>query len=180
MKKTLALLALSVFLFASCSKDDVDELPPATQTGANTFGAKLDGGLWVPRQFSLGTGTILEARLNGTNGFFINARDFSSSPTEKEFEIYIASMTGPGTYLLNQNTSRFPYQSASYGYYLIRKFMPLNEWLTSSQFTGRVDITKFDQAAKIVSGTFEFTAGSVDSTASPITVSEGRFDVIYQ
>ena len=37
------ILIVSVILsFTACSKDVV-ELPPATQTGENTFGAKLDG-----------------------------------------------------------------------------------------------------------------------------------------
>ena len=50
MKKILLLLTLSI-LFACCNKEDtptptpnpVSQLPPATQTGANTFGCLLDG-----------------------------------------------------------------------------------------------------------------------------------------
>ena len=174
----LALFALAVF--SGCKKD-IDELPPATETGANTFGAKVDGELWVPQKFGIApTAPILEARYGGNNSVFINARNFSSSPTETEFEIHIKNFTGTGTYQLNQATNKYPYENASYGYFIKRKFMPLNDWITSNQFTGTVVITKYDIANKIISGTFAFTAGSTDNTAEPLKVTEGRFDVKIQ
>ncbi|MBK8748949.1 MAG: hypothetical protein IPM04_14255 [Saprospiraceae bacterium] len=40
----------ALFLFVACKKE-VEELPPATQTGANTFGAKVDGQFWVAKGF---------------------------------------------------------------------------------------------------------------------------------
>ena len=106
------LLLCSLFLFASCKKD-IDELPAATQTGANTFGAKLNGENWVPQKFGIvSTSPILEARYAGNNSVFINARDFSASPTETEFEIYLKGITGPGTFQLNQATAKYPDESA--------------------------------------------------------------------
>jgi hypothetical protein len=40
-----------------------------------------------------------------------------------------------------------------------------------------VVVTRFDTVNNIISGTFDFTAGSIDNTADPITVTEGRFDI---
>jgi hypothetical protein len=178
--KNIFPLICCLFLLASCKKE-VDELPAPSDTGANTFGLKLNGEFWVPQKFGIvPTASILEARFSGTGGLFINARNFSSSPTETEFEIYLKDVSGPGTYPLNQPTQNYPNQQASYAYYIKRRFMPLNEWITSDRFTGSVTITKFDKVAHIVSGSFEFTAGSVDGTADPITVTEGRFDVQLQ
>jgi hypothetical protein len=111
---------------------------------------------------------------------FINARNFSSSPTEKEFEIYIQNITGTGVFQFNQNTGKYPNHSGSYAYYIKRKFMPLGEWITDTQYTGSITVTRFDTVNQIVSGTFEFTAESTDHTADPITVTEGRFDVKVQ
>jgi hypothetical protein len=174
------LFLLSLFILASCKKD-VDELPPATQTGANTFGAKLDGSLWIPRDFGIApTAPILEARYAGDHSIFINARDFSSSPTETEFEIYLKNITGPGLVQLNQLTDKYPNHTASYGLYSKRKFMPLNDWITGPQHTGTVNVTRLDTLNHIISGTFEFSAKSTDNTADPITVTEGRFDVKIQ
>jgi len=56
----------------------------------------------------------------------------------------------------------------------------LNEWITGPEYTGSVTITKLDTENHIASGQFEFTAGSIDSSASPVTVTEGRFDVKLQ
>ena len=45
-------LVLSLLLLSGCQKADpapVDLLPPATQTGANTFGCLLSGQPWTPR-----------------------------------------------------------------------------------------------------------------------------------
>jgi hypothetical protein len=177
--KNIFFFALTLFLFTSCKKD-IDALPEATQTGANTFGAKLNGEFWGPQKGIINNVPIVEARYTGTGGVFINARNFKSSPTETEFEIYIASISAPATFLLNQNTDIYPNQNASYGYYIKRKIIPEGEWITSSLHTGSVTITRYDTANKIISGTFEFTAGSIDNSADAITVTEGRFDVKVQ
>jgi hypothetical protein len=174
------LLLCSLFLFASCKKD-IDELPAATQTGANTFGAKLNGENWVPQKFGIvSTSPILEARYAGNNSVFINARDFSASPTETEFEIYLKGITGPGTFQLNQATAKYPDESASYGLYTKSKFMPVHDWITTPQYTGSVVVTRFDTVNHIISGTFAFSAASIDNSADPIQVTDGRFDVTIQ
>lgn len=181
MKIFLVVLA-SALVLISCKKD-VESLPDPTQTGANTFGAKLDGEFWVPQKFGIApTAPILEARYSGNNSVFVNARNFSSSPTETEFEIYLRNITetGTGTILLNQQTNKYPQEIASYGYFIKRKFMPLGEWITGAQHTGSVTISRLDTVNNIISGTFQFTAASTDNTADPIVVSEGRFDVKIQ
>jgi hypothetical protein len=179
MKKPLFFLLLITGL-VSCKKN-VTDLPAATQTGANTFGAKLNGVLWVPQKFGVAPSTaILEARYTGNNAVVINARNFASEPKEYEFEIFLGNVTAPGTVTLNQNTGHYPDQTASYAYYIERQGMPLNEWITSTQYTGQVTVTKLDVPNHIVSGTFEFKAGSIDSTGNPVTVTEGRFDVTLQ
>ena len=178
--KNVLFLFTALVLFSGCKKS-IDALPEATQTGANTFGLKLNGNYWVPQHFGVtSTGTLLEARFTGTGDFVLNARNFASEPKESEFEIYIKNLNATGTYQLNQNTAVYPNQSASYAYYIKREINPLNQWITGSSYTGTVTITKRDTVNHIVSGTFEFTAGSIDSSASPITVSDGRFDVTTQ
>lgn len=179
MKKILA-VALAFSALVSCKKE-ITELPPATQTGANTFGATVAGELWTPQGFGVAaTAPILEARFGGPTSVFINARNFGSSPTETEFEIYLKNIVAPGTYLLNQNTGKYPDQTASYGYYIKRRFNPLNEYITSASHTGKVEVTRYDVANKIISGTFEFTAADQDDASQTVTVTEGRFDVTIQ
>ncbi len=176
MKKGATILLISLLSFA-CKKK-IDELPPITQTGANSFGAKVDGQLWIPQRFGMiNASNLLEARLLGDN-FYITAQNFASSPNETEFDIAIIGLTTTGTYNLNSNTSH-PNSNYSYAYYEKRKLSPLFQYITSSTYTGAVNISRFDTAARIVSGTFAFQAGETTSSAAPINVTEGRFDVRY-
>jgi hypothetical protein len=181
MKRIYCALAITAFiLFVSCKKT-VSELPVPTQTGANTFGCKVDGQFWVPAGFGIApTAPILEARYMPGWDVIINARNFSSSPTESEFEIHLKSVKTTGVYLLNSNTQKYPYQTANYGYYVSRKINPLNEWITNTQYTGQVEITKTDTLNNIISGTFQFTAINLYNTPKPINITEGRFDVKMQ
>src|SRR5215212_3878476 len=112
MKSILyGLVAVVMIAFSSCKKE-ITELPPPTQTGANTFGAKVDDKLWGPASFGAISGApILEAWYRGTD-VVINARNFSSSPKETEFEIYIKNLDGPGVYPLNTNTQIYPNEAA--------------------------------------------------------------------
>lgn len=177
MKKIL-IGCLSLFLLAACKKE-VSELPPATQTAAGTFGAKVNGTFWVPKGFGpFPANDILEARLAGPTEILINARNFASSPNETEFEILIAGVTGPGTYQLNNTVPRGG--SLSYGYYVKRNLTPQNEWITSSTSTGTVEITKLDLVNHIVSGTFQFNALNLYNTPEPLVITEGRFDLKLQ
>ncbi|HEV7781486.1 MAG TPA: DUF6252 family protein [Chitinophagaceae bacterium] len=167
---------LVLFLFASCKKD-IEELPPATQTGAHTFGAKVDGNLWIPQGFGVfPANDILEARFTGPTSIMINARNFAKSPTETEFEIYIVNVTGPGTYVFNTDVVRAS-ATTNYAYYVKRELAPQNEWQTSSTHTGSVTITKLDVVNNIISGTFQFNALNLYNSPQPISVTEGRFDI---
>ena len=176
------LLGLCSLLILSGCKKSVDALPEPTQTGANTFGLKLNDKFWIPQSFAGINAPILKAELSGSNldELMITAQNFASEPTESQFNLYVKNIVGIGTYLLNQTTDIYPNASASYGYYVKRKINPLNEWITSPQYSGKVVITKWDLNNDIVSGTFEFSAASTDNSADPITVTEGRFDVKLQ
>jgi hypothetical protein len=179
MKKILFLALIALVGFASCKKE-ITTLPDETQTGADTFGAKINGENWGPLKAGImPTAPILEARFAAENSVFINARNFSRTPIETEMEIYLKNVTAPGTYLLNQNTSASPNQTASYAYYVKRNVNLEDEWITSSAATGEVVVTKIDVPNRIISGTFHFTANAHYGSA-PIDVTEGRFDVKIQ
>jgi hypothetical protein len=175
MKNLLYILLLLPVLIA-CKKNIVEELPPATQTGANTFGASVNGKLWVPSSAPIPGAAKLEARYI-TAGLIINARNLASTPTESEFEIFIKDLNGPGVYPLNQDAAVYPNHGPSYGYYISRTFTPVNQWLTSSQFTGVVTITLDDRVNHIISGTFHFDALNLFGTPDTLRVRDGRFDI---
>jgi hypothetical protein len=178
MKNTFLLLASTLVLLSSCKKE-IDTLPEATQSGANIFGAKINGENWGPLGGSFLTLPTLEARFGADSSIFINARNFSRSPTETEMEIHLWRVTGVGTYSLNQLTAVYPSQTASYAYYVKRKLSVEDEWMTTTDATGQVQLTKVDWTSRIVSGTFSFTANAKYGSAA-LVVTEGRFDVKAQ
>jgi hypothetical protein len=179
MRTSLAFYFILISLGLLSCKKEVSALPSATQSGANTFGCKIDGKFWVPAGFGIvSTAPTLEARITGSD-LYINARDFSSSPTESEFEFFIKDLAGTGNYTLSTGASH-PDYSNSYAYYVHRRVTPDNEWVTTSPYTGTVTITKIDSVNHFVSGTFEFRAINLYNTPQPINVTEGRFDVKTQ
>jgi hypothetical protein len=178
MKNTFILFVFLISLSLSSCKKEVSELPAATQSGAHTFGLKLDGKFWVPAGFGIiPTAAQLEARLVGSD-LIINARNFSSSPTETEFEIFVKEVLdhGTGVYTLSTGAAH-PDYNHSYAYYVHRKITPDNEWVTTAPYTGTVTITKIDSVNHFVSGTFEFQAINLYNAPQPVVVTEGRFDV---
>lgn len=178
MKNRLLLVVCTIALLSSCKKE-IKELPEPSQTGSNTFGAKVNGQLWAPQGFGpLPASNLLEARFIG-NDLIIKANNFASSPNETGFEIRVIGVTGTGTYPLNTNIVH-PSFAASYAYYVKRNLTPLNEWVTSASSTGSVTFTKVDRSAGIVSGTFEFSALNLYNTPEPLAVTEGRFDIKLQ
>lgn len=165
---------------ASACDKEVELLPDPTQTGANTFGAKVDGENWGPLKFGVVPGApVLEARVSADSSVFITARNLSRSPLETEMEIYLKQAKAPGTYALNQNTDVYPAHTASYGYYLKRNVSLVDQWVTGASATGQVQVTKMDWAERILSGTFSFTAAAKYGSPA-VTVTEGRFDVRFQ
>lgn len=176
MKKAI-IISTFVLFHLSCKKE-VKDLPPATQHGANTFGLKLNGEMWVPKGFAgIPDSDLLKARLLG-NTVIINAQNFSGSPTETEFELHLVNVTGTGTFLLNTDFT-YPNALINYAYHVKRRLTPLDEWVTSAAQTGSVTLTRFDTTARIISGTFQFNAENDLNPAQTISVTEGRFDVRY-
>jgi hypothetical protein len=81
MKKTILYLCLlCLTIVTSCNNDDdqpqdpISQLPPATQTGENTFGALLDGEIFIPG----GLQNPLNCTYQSINGesFFLLKVDF--------------------------------------------------------------------------------------------------------
>ncbi|MCW3117878.1 MAG: hypothetical protein JWM28_1960 [Chitinophagaceae bacterium] len=181
MKKRGWLLFSAIMINILSCKKDVRKLPAPSQNGSNIFGCSIDSNLWVPAGFGIiPTAPTLEARGGVNHSIFINARNFSSSPTETEFEIHLYNFTGRGTYPLNETTAKYPSQTASYAYYVRRKMTPENEWITNTQYPGRVEVTAYDSVNRYISGTFEFYAINLYNDPQPLHVTDGRFDVKLQ
>lgn len=148
---------------------DASDLPPITMEGNNTFGCMLDGKVWIPiSNFSEGgiytelqtvTDTIginiYADNAKDENGFTLSVYD---SPAIKTGKVY--DLTNPNFFV------QYSWQN--------EEIVCLYEETES----GSIIFTRFDLTNRIVAGTFEFNAHSLECSES-VVVTEGRFDLTF-
>ena len=83
----LSLLGLLLCLVQCRKKDNSPQLPPETTTGAMTFGCKIDGRVFVPRNHYTRTGLCVQYVNLGSGkggGYFLNipATDWASEQVD--------------------------------------------------------------------------------------------------
>ena len=174
MRLPPTLLLAALLGLSQCKKNDPDplsQLPPATQTGANTFGCLVNGQPWTPQ---------------GYNGFSNYQVDFD--PTYRKGILII--------HVYRYDNTITAFQSMIIGGDSIRQAgkYEFNSYTYSAEFsdTGRssgcqeyssfqnatcegvLEVTRMDRSAGIVSGTFEFTVAKAG--CDTIKVTQGRFD----
>ena len=177
MKLPILLTSLILLFLVACKKEDpeltpLEQLPPLTFEGKNTFGCLIDGEAWVakvPPLSGLGGSPRTNAVYNSTNG------GFGASGLLKNNEGTIfqkvkleAFISGIGTYSIYPFTESFVDAKADCVVYLLDS---LND--------NFLQIDTLDLDRRIVAGRFEFTAINYESGCSDtIQVTEGRFDLI--
>lgn len=184
IRPLLNLLTLAVFIIfttSQCKKNNptnpIDQLPPETQTGANTFGCLIDGKVFIPKGDPL-SGPIKKAQyqfINGKQGFGV-----SGSQKQNDGSITLVGLGGDsislsvGIFSLTKFNSSGKYYG---GYSEITFLNPGNNFYTNEIQTGQLTIKKFDTINQIVSGTFWFDAKN--SNDQIVQIREGRFDLPY-
>ncbi len=141
------------------------------------MGAIVDGKAWIANG---GTGfqppKPVEGGYHGTYSYDVTRNNVlitSYSKDKTGFQFYLRDVSKPGEYLLNSYTNLSGgelKQPMNYGAY----YIPGKVYMTTSEHTGKVIVTRADTVNGIVSGVFEFTAVHGGET---VTVSNGRFDV---
>jgi hypothetical protein len=167
-------LILAVLTLSQCGKKDpAPQLPLETTTGAMTFGCKIDGRVFVPRNYYTRTGLYVQYVNLGSGkggGYFLNipAADWAGKPIEG------VSITTDS--LLVQEGKTYPFQNAKG---TARAFYFADpEYHKRDQDPGELTITRFDPVQRIISGRFHFV-GTHESTGKQVRVTDGRFDVRF-
>ncbi len=173
--KKLLLLLLTTLTLSFCNKDDdktlseIDKLPPATQTGANTFGCLLDGQAFIP---SGGTNPLdcVYQYVNGGYNFGLqgNKRNQNNNLVTIAIGTDNLQIEQGFTYNLLDEFS-----GNAFGVYSLST----NTFYTSTIETGELKISKLDQISQTVSGTFWFDVKDQNGVIHQIR--EGRFDMQY-
>lgn len=185
MKAHISLfLLIVVFTLLGCKKDDdqhtnpVNQLPPATQTGANTAGCLVNGEPFIPKGYI--TGGNLPRYYDGEN-FSLGLIKKESNSIGRSIHIILEEMeqqlsVGSSIILNTKLESPPPIQV---GLYEIGAPSPPHPefYETNDTITGELIITNHDFDNAILSGTFWFDA--VNSEGEIVEVREGRFDVKY-
>lgn len=178
--KTLKLFLICILLIsASCKNDDdtptnpIDQLPPATQVGANTAGCLINGEVFLP------FGSIAGGNLNL---FYTDGLNFGLSIGEKKNNVLKnINVTSLNESLeVGQIYSLLNFEDNSkYGLFSNDVFSPPSPkfYQTTTNITGELTITNHDFNNAILSGTFWFDA--VNSEGEIVEVREGRFDMEY-
>ena len=173
----LSLISL-LFLASSCPKKDGTpknsnpQLPDATQTGANTFGCKINGQIWVstwtnsgpPVQAQYYKGYLSLAATKKVNSTVLQSIRWAYQPMYSTGKYYFKSAPNGGS----PGAQFADYINTTCGSYSSNNQDSLSTYII---------ITKLDTANRIVSGTFNllFTSQGCDT----LKITDGRFDAKY-
>lgn len=172
--------ALMLFTFSQCKKNKTEEpqLPPETTTGAMTFGCKIDGKVFVPKDGRGKPGLFCQYVNLGTGsggGWFLNvpATDWASgSLTSVNIETDSLLFIEGQTYQF-KNQKGFPrafHQKESGGGVI--SFPKIDTE------TGNIVIKRHDVSQRILSATFSFVGTNL-TNGEKVDITEGRFDIRY-
>jgi hypothetical protein len=165
------LLFSSLLLNSKCRKDNEPQLPPETTIGANTFGCKIDGKVFIPQGRNGMPGLVANQYFLGTGpggGWF-------TFVTASDKDNIIIIETDSLLLLENNSYSLKPMKGFAYG----RHYFNLLSFQMNQNDVGTLFITKHDMQRHILSGRFSFTATNVYDQTKKVNITEGRFDIIY-
>jgi hypothetical protein len=176
--KTLKLFLICMLLIsASCKNDDtlanpIDQLPPATQTGEQTFGCLINGEAFIPDTFGSGRPSAFYQFVDGAYTLGISASRGGGSQLES-FNIGGLDISP----IQETNYPLLEFESGNFfgEYFLGGGIVFMGS--TSIDFPGIITITHFDPENFIISGNFEFTV--LDNDGNEIKITNGRFDMLY-
>ena len=160
-------------IFANCKKDQPipeEQLPPETQTGAFTFGCKVDGKIYTAK----GRGGLLAGQ-HVTYGYYIDSTiiiDIGNTDSKFNVQIVLKYLGSLGIYTLNSLQNRGEFYDNSNG------SIPgsSNTYTTDNVNTGNINIKYFNPVVgSILAGTFEMNASN--GSGKIIHITEGRFDI---
>jgi hypothetical protein len=170
--KKLILILLATFSLSSCDKDDdkpkteLEKLPPATQTGAKTFGCLLDGVAFVPGNQNLAKDCVYQY----VNGYYFSLQG-TTYVNKESFRLGLSTDN-----LKIEEGKTYTLQNKIDGNASGKYFDNFGNYTTSTE-KGEMTITKLDLTKNIVSGTFFYDIKDSKGVLHKIT--NGRFDMPF-
>lgn len=180
--KNLFLMFLCMFLVLGCGRSSEketsaskDQLPAATQTGANTAGCNVNGQVVIAKNGMQSIGGQPQYGILSSVGPNFNNPPVGNDiwdllitnfENKNSLSVSLANLSvGIGNYPLNQN-NHMSYTDSRGTY-------------TSYVGSGQITITRFDYSLGIYSGTFYGKLKNNLDSSDIIDVTDGRFDINY-
>lgn len=195
MKKIFFLL-LS-FIAISCSKDNsietpTDQLPPISQTGANTVGCIINVKIIIPKNginptsgqivygLQVHRGINFDNMPYGNDHFAIDFSNLKDKGNTYWIYVHLNHVTnGAGNYTVGQSNAEYWSFASNNPQIIARETFDgvSGKTFLSSPNSGTITITRFDYPNHVISGTFNATLYNQSNTSEIIQVTEGRFDL---
>jgi hypothetical protein len=176
MKNYLLLAAL--LGLSQCQKKDAgpakpeDQLPPATQTGAGTFGCLLNGQPWTPQGYIGKPGFVLTYDAGYHSGTLqIKCMRYPTNGTIQGLTFGATNINQAGTYLFSSTGDN----GLSYIDTTVKSSCNILDNDNPGTYqSGSLTLTRFDLKAGIISGTFNFKF--FQPGCDTLNITQGRFD----
>ena len=158
-----------------CKKNDAPDpaatLPPATQTGANTFGCLVNGQAWTPRGNN-GRSNYTVDYDPGLNGGLFSLKTYRYPDESANFQDITMGVNS------NFRVGTYSFRSSQRTLAAFNDIKTNCLWISTDTATtyrrGTLTITRLDAQAGIVSGTFAFTL--YKPGCDSVRATQGRFD----
>ena len=171
--RNTALLLAALLGLSQCKKNNPapeEQLPPATQTGANTMGCLVNGQPWTPQGNDGYSNYSISYDQNPYGVFDASAYRYQQEPTNnyQYLILFARELRGPQSYDLRD---------------LINTRVSWKDRLTGCDFNsddagtyhkGTLTITRLDLQAGIIAGTFDFVLAKPG--CDTVRITQGRFD----
>lgn len=194
-RKMILFTAIALFLMFSgmgCEKKVLTEqLPPETQTGANTFGCLFNGKVFTPNEY---IGFMMPSGGGGpisVYGYYHDTENYSnmiyavrsSNITNIQYihvYIYRMRLNGVGSYKTGDKVAYHTHYHQPFCCYIsCRAVSPTTgqyKFYGSYANSGEINVTRCDNEKRIYSGTFNATLKE-DGGDEIVHITEGRFDL---
>jgi Family of unknown function (DUF6252) len=175
---TASCIIFLLFTFGNCRKNnDEPQLPLETTTGAMTFGCKVNGKVFVPKDGNGHPGLYVQYVNLGNvpdGGWHLNmpAFDYKSNPN-KGVSIETDSLLLAEGMSYEFKTTK----GTANAFYLTNTTNGVDVYPKLDNESGSLFIKKHDLSQRILSGTFSFIG--TNSSGAKVNVTEGRFDIRY-
>lgn len=192
MKTTI--LSLLLVILAGCSndnitKDPIFQLPPETQTGANTFGVTIRGKVYVPRDpTGVDVGVTPKGMIFwGTSDDSWNEIEIKDGASSVGFKMIIhiqnLVINGVSQYVLHQSNFQNGLDSTPFTHIYFKIWdntISNYAYYGSIENQGEITVSKFNGSLStnwILSGTFKGKFERKDNPNEFIQINDGRFDL---